>query len=796
MLMHSITSISNSWITRPLHRSKGFCFLILTILGIVGNIFKIQLFYNVDFIFGSIFSMLVLQSLGRIPGILAAAIVSSWTLVLWNHPYNIIIQSLEMIVVGWLISRKRMTLVVSDILYWCIIGMPIVLVFHSGVLNASFHDSMLLMIKQTINAILNVQLARWIFIGYQVYFRDRGISIREFVFNVSLTISLLPITAMIIVESRMDMARLEARLKRDLQIQSQNMVQDINTWIHLRKSGVKFLANRIHFDLDHMQTLKDLFKNYMKSIDHYAVLMFLDLDGNILIAEGFFDPNESIVIEPAITNDRGTFIRSSSINIDSDSSRSSGIRTAAAFLEPVISGGIAFGYVKGISFLDPIREKLESSHYEKGTFYSVIDKNEKVIFSNRPKQQIFKFIDREEGSVKSIDSDILLWVPLPKVNAPIMERWKYSVYIVTKWIDELSGWRLVLEKSFEPYRTEIIIKHTKLLYLFFGFLLITLTISSLVVYLFDRFYAQLQGIAQNILEWIKNPSKILREKSWPQTRITEHKKIIDDLATMLHMTDIQYRELRSAYDTLRDMISQLRASNIKLEQEIEARLKIEAQLQQLLSEKEILLKEIHHRVKNNLAAIVGLIDLQSQNVSEYDFQDSLRELGIRIRSMALVHEQLYHTENLSLVDFKKYIQFLIDQVNAVFGVKKHIQIRIDVSDVKMSIDDAIPCGLIVTELLTNAFKYAFPPQCDCNKRGDCSIDIQVKQDGDMFTLCVSDNGIGLPSPPDWNEVKTLGLMLVKMLGQHQLRGEIEVACTSGTSIRVAFHASRLGQISP
>jgi two-component sensor histidine kinase len=158
--------------------------------------------------------------------------------------------------------------------------------------------------------------------------------------------------------------------------------------------------------------------------------------------------------------------------------------------------------------------------------------------------------------------------------------------------------------------------------------------------------------------------------------------------------------------------------------------------------------------------------------------------------MSLVHEQLYHSENLARIDFQAYIESLVQHIVASYEHQDDIAIHTNAHGVLMGLDEAVPCGLIVAELLTNAFKYAFPPDCTCHQIGGCVIDVLVARNNDTVHLCVSDNGVGLPSDPDWTQLETLGLLLVKMLGQHQLRGKIEVDRTSGTTIRIIFPAKK------
>jgi len=243
------------------------------------------------------------------------------------------------------------------------------------------------------------------------------------------------------------------------------------------------------------------------------------------------------------------------------------------------------------------------------------------------------------------------------------------------------------------------------------------------------------------------------------------------------MSDITNRKLAEAV---------LQRTNNELELQTESLRKSDKALRTSLTEKEMLLKEVHHRVKNNLAAIMGLIDLQGQEIVDEATRASLVKLSNRIRSMSLVHEQLYHSENFARIDFQDYLNSLTAHLHSSYQGSRNVHVSVAASGIKMGLDSAVPCGLLITELVTNAFKYAFPEGQSCSGAVGCEIAVSAAWDGAAYTLTVADNGVGLPAGLDWRKTKTLGLVLVKMLGKHQLQGEIEVDCTGGTTFRLRF----------
>lgn len=199
-----------------------------------------------------------------------------------------------------------------------------------------------------------------------------------------------------------------------------------------------------------------------------------------------------------------------------------------------------------------------------------------------------------------------------------------------------------------------------------------------------------------------------------------------------------------------------------------------------LKEKEHLLKEIHHRVKNNLQIISSLLNLQSDNATDEKFLTMIRESKNRIMSMALIHEMLYVTKNLSQINIYDYITKLSHSVYQSFQTKESsIQFEYSIDETLFfEIDNMIPIGLILNEILSNSFKYAFP-----DKKG--TIYIHFQKNGDNYTMIAKDDGIGMPKNFNVAESKTLGSQLIYMLAE-QLDGKLSVESKNGTKYTLKF----------
>lgn len=211
----------------------------------------------------------------------------------------------------------------------------------------------------------------------------------------------------------------------------------------------------------------------------------------------------------------------------------------------------------------------------------------------------------------------------------------------------------------------------------------------------------------------------------------------------------------------------------------------EESMRGVIEEKVVLLKEVHHRVKNNLQIISSLLDLQSDCLRDELSLAIIRESQNRIRSMALVHEKLYKSGDLAAIDFTSYMEDLLSFLFSSYeGGTGRISLMVDIGRVSLDIDWAIPCGLIINELVSNALKYAFPD----DRRGEIAICFAVDED-DWITFRVSDNGVGLPPALDPWQTETLGLQLVCLLVR-QLQGEISLAQQDGTTFTIRFWGRR------
>ncbi len=318
-----------------------------------------------------------------------------------------------------------------------------------------------------------------------------------------------------------------------------------------------------------------------------------------------------------------------------------------------------------------------------------------------------------------------------------------------------------------------------------------------------RLWPSEQVVSDGIPFWDEDPvgstvkmfpfaPRIVFEKAYHSTGIESDGKICylpmvnnEDVIGVLAMwgPDLQHEDI-AALSVFANQIA-IAISNIRLynqaQKEIEDRRQAEARIREALEDKEVLLKEVHHRVKNNLQVISSLLNLQSSQIEDEKTVDLLRESQNRVRSMALIHEKLYQSSDLARVDFQGYLHSLVNSLMQTYRVYSE-QVVIDVKseELAFSIDTAIPCGLIVNELVSNSLKYAFA------KGNPGKIEVICENiRGSQYRLTIRDNGTGLPEGFDVESSSSLGLKLVTSLVR-QINGELIVQNKQGACFVIEF----------
>jgi two-component system, sensor histidine kinase PdtaS len=250
---------------------------------------------------------------------------------------------------------------------------------------------------------------------------------------------------------------------------------------------------------------------------------------------------------------------------------------------------------------------------------------------------------------------------------------------------------------------------------------------------------------------------------------------------ILEDASAERQQLQDVQRAVLNIFEDLAVEKARLEDARREVVRSELAARQSLKEKEVLLQEVHHRVKNNLQVISSLISMQARQLGEGPSRDALEECQTRVQAIGLIHEKLYQSQDYARVPFSEYARSLAANVFHATGVSPAaISLKLAVEEVALSVDKAIPCGLILNELITNALKHGFPD----GRTGTIRVEI-CRVSGGRLRLAVSDDGVGLPPSLNVATSTTLGLHLVRMLAK-QLAAELEVDTDKGTSFRVSI----------
>jgi two-component sensor histidine kinase len=264
---------------------------------------------------------------------------------------------------------------------------------------------------------------------------------------------------------------------------------------------------------------------------------------------------------------------------------------------------------------------------------------------------------------------------------------------------------------------------------------------------------------------------------------------VDDAIGVLAVDNVKTKQilLQSDIDLLMSLspeigisIQNAMVTDMK-ERQFNSILEAEGKIRASLKEKEVLLKEIHHRVKNNLQIVSSLLYLQATRTEDPGAVSALRESRARVKSMALIHERLYQSPNLASVDMGGYTRNLVSDLQRFYRTDdSSVRLTVNIDDIPLGITEAIPCGLIINELVSNVLKHAFPK----GEGGEITIQL-LRESAKHITLTVSDNGIGFPEHVDFRNASSLGLTLINSLVQ-QLDGSIELDRRGGTTFTITF----------
>jgi len=443
----------------PIKGRTVLAFCALTGLGLAGNYLRLPVFFSIDFLFGSIFSMLALQLLGIRLGLLSTVLVSSITFVQWNHPYAIIIFTAEMVVVGLLTTRKRVDFVVADVIYWCIFGMPLVFLFYYYLMGLPLTNATVTMLKQAVNGIANALIARFLFFGISYRLQRMEFSMREMIFNFLFLFVLVPSLWFIGLQSRQERNDLDERIRESLSTIGTNTSANLELWLQEHMKPLSHLA-----EMAEKQSVPFM----QRAIEQ------VKMGGNDFLRIGLLDKNATIVAYSELIDELGhpnigknfadrPFIPALKQTLrpllsEVVMGKVGKPKPIVTMLVPVVFNNSYNGYVTGVLNLASIEQLLtlnSQTAISPGLKYSLLDKHGNVIATNNSALIVLQPLKRAAGETIPLEGGLSQWVPETKKQISVSDRWKDAIYIHESNIGTTSEWKLILDLPVQPFQLKM-----------------------------------------------------------------------------------------------------------------------------------------------------------------------------------------------------------------------------------------------------------------------------------------------------------------------------------------------------
>jgi PAS domain S-box-containing protein len=528
--------------------------LALIAAGLAGNYFRFPIFLNIDFLFGSIFAMLALQFFGLSRGILAAAAIAGYTYLIWNHPYALIIMTAEVAVVSWLMTRRKIGMVLADALFWLAIGMPLVYLFYHLVMQTTPTNTYIVMTKQAVNGIANALVARLLFTGYQLRSRSSLISYKEIISNLLVFFLFFPVLILLARESRKDFADTDLHIRSTLTQLSKIKVQRLETWVVDRKAAIINLAgmaaSRTPQQMQpHLEQVMNSDANLLrvgladKEATSVAFSPITDETGKSAVGVSFAERPYVPVLKQSLKPILSELVMGK-VGI---------IKPRILVLAPVVIREKYNGYVFAVLIIDQLQAYLDTATKEYGTLYTLVDKNDKVIMTNRSDQTVMKPFVRGKGTLTRLDKNISQWIPPLSANIPISERWKKSLYVAESTVGDLAEWRLVLEQPVAPFQKALYEQYTGNLFLLFLMLFGALVLAEFLSHKAVVTLEQLSALTYELPARLATDGKNL---VWPESGITEAAHLVRNFRKMADSMTDQFQEVRQINQTLEQRVEE------------------------------------------------------------------------------------------------------------------------------------------------------------------------------------------------------------------------------------------------
>jgi PAS domain S-box-containing protein len=583
---------------------------ILAIIGYFANMMTLPMAFGVDFIFGSIFTVFAVRILGLRWGFCVAVAVASYTIIIWNHPYAVIIFAAEAAWIGLALNRGKSNILLIDSVFWLLLGMPLVILFYAGAMHMGIQHTVIIALKQSLNGIFNALIACMVLVytPVRLLLPDSGFLQQPFstrIFHLAAALLMIPSLGLIQFANQYEVGAAQERIARELKAETSETEELVARWIESHVNAARVIADlgskhplipstRLQEDLRQIHSLSPDFHNVFLADAESKTIAFhpeLNERGESTIGINFADrewfKQLSRTLQPTISDvfmgRGGVFAPIFSISV------------------PVVKNGRLSHFGLGAINLDRMHELLKRSDERKDLYHTIIDRNSNVIISNYPGRKTLSSYQERNSTNTLISSDVYLRVPDKQKNFNIMTRWKNAYYFFKTPIRGTS-WTLLMEYPVEPLQSKLYQTTIWSLGIIAVMFAVMISIASILSRRITAPLKILSGITRDI------PERIGRNASmdWPTSSILEISELTENF--------------KQAAESIRNHILHVADSNLQLEQKVEERT---ATLSSVMLEMSIILE-------NAPIGISKIIDRKQVMVNRKTlelFQYSKEEMG-------------------------------------------------------------------------------------------------------------------------------------------------------------------------
>lgn len=439
-----------------LSRHAVLASLLLGAVGFLANLLRVEIFFNVDFIFGSAFVMFAILHAGLGPGVAAALVAGSATWVLWNHPWALVILAAEAVCVGWLVRRRSWDLLLADILFWTLLGAPLVWVFYHDLLHTSVQTTTLIILKQAVNGIINTILAYLIHVAWRAWTRPgTGIrpALRPAFFITMVAMVAFPALLFLVVYVRRGIHQEEQLLVRHSAELDQVARQALREWIEDKHQGVitlAALATRPDAPRARLQEATEIIRAATPAFRRVGVLdaradviaysPLNDGEGRPVLGRNFADRPYLPALRASLRPLVGDLVMG----------RIGPTQPMLPLLAPILRGGRYGGYCIGVTNLDHVRELLQTLAGQSGAQLTLLDRNQRVISSTRQELVVMSEFHPPIAETRPLGEGAWQWIPRLKPGTSRMQRWRSSLLVREGLLTPQFPWKVRVELPLVP----------------------------------------------------------------------------------------------------------------------------------------------------------------------------------------------------------------------------------------------------------------------------------------------------------------------------------------------------------